>query len=193
MQAFAEGYLAITLMHEISHRLGPAFARVGGDKQDMRAAIGPAYSGLEEAKADIVGLLGLKWLVDHGAVSPQKLNGYYICHLAGIFRTVRFGIAEAHSRAEMMEFNYLAARGVLAREPASGRYRIELDRMPGAVADLAGELLQREASGDRARSEAWFEQYGSMAVELAQSLEAAHDLPVAIDPVSDFNDDPEQR
>ena len=187
-QASAEGYLASTMMHEISHGLGPAFAHVGGNKQDIRAAIGPAYSGLEEAKADIVGLFALKWLADHGGVAAAKLNGYYISFVAGIFRTVRFGVAEAHGRAEMMEFNYFAGRGVLVRDPASGRYGIELDRMPGAVADLARELLQQEATGDRARTEAWFAKYGPMPPELARALEAAQDVPVDIDPVSDFTE-----
>jgi len=188
-QASAEGYLTSTMMHEISHGLGPAFAHVGGNKQDIRAAIGPAYSGLEEAKADIVGLFALKWLADHGGVAAEKLNGYYISFVAGIFRTVRFGVAEAHGRAEMMEFNYFAGRGVLVRDPASGRYGIELDRMPGAVADLARELLQQEATGDRARTEAWFAKYGPMPPELARALEAAQDVPVDIDPVSDFTED----
>jgi hypothetical protein len=188
-QASAEGYLADTVMHEISHGLGPAFARVGGNKQDIRAAIGPAYAGLEEAKADIVGLFGLKWLVDHGGVPPEKLNGYYISYVAGILRSVRFSVAEAHARAEIMEFNYLAGRGVLVRDPASGRYGIELDRMPGAVADLTRELLQQEATGDRARTEAWFERYGAMPPELAQALESARDVPVDIDPVFDFSED----
>ena len=189
LQASAEGYLAAVVMHEISHGLGPAFAHTGGSKQDIRVAIGPVYSGLEEAKADIVGLFALKWLADHGGLAADKLNGYYISFIAGIFRTVRFGVAEAHGRAEMMEFNYLAARGVLVRDRASDRYGIELERMPGAVADLAKELLQQEASGDRTRAETWFAKYGPMPPELARALEAAHDVPVDIDPVSDFTED----
>ena len=188
-RATAEGYLAAVVMHEIAHGLGPAFARVGGGSQDIRAAIGPVFAGLEEAKADIVGLFGLKWLVDHGQVEPQELGSYYISYVAGIFRTVRFGVAEAHGRAQMMEFNYLAARGVLTRDPSSGRYGIDLERMPAAVADLATELLQQEASGDRARAETWFNRYGAMPDELATALEAAHDVPVDIDPVSDFSED----
>ena len=188
-QASAEGYLAGAVMHEISHGLGPAFAHVAGGRQDIRASIGPGYSGLEEAKADIVGLFALKWLVDHGGVAADKLNGYYISFVAGIFRTVRFGVAEAHGRAQMMEFNYLAERGVLVRDPAGGRYQIELERMPGAIADLARQLLQLEASGDRAGAEAWFARYGAMRPELAQALESARDIPVDIDPVSDFTED----
>ncbi len=77
----------------------------------IREAIGPAYSGLEEAKADVVGMFGLKWLVDHGVLPKEKLEEYYASYVAGIFRTVRFGTGEAHGQAEMMEFNYLVGAG----------------------------------------------------------------------------------
>ena len=184
--ASAEGYLATTMMHEISHGLGPAFARISTGQQDIRQAIGPSFSGLEEAKADIVGLYGLKWLVDRGNLPKEKLNGYYASEVAGIFRTVRFGVAEAHGRAEIMEFNYFSERGVVARDAASGRYVIDMDRMPEAVAALAKELLEQEATGDRARVEAWFTKYGSVPPELAKALEAASDVPVDIDPISAF-------
>ena len=184
--ASAEGYLASTMMHEISHGLGPAFARTSSGRQDIRAAIGPTYSGLEEAKADIVGLYGLKWLVDRGDLPKEKLNGYYASEVAGIFRTVRFGVAEAHGRAEIMEFNFYSERGAIAREAASGRYAIDFARMPEAVAALAKELLVQEATGDRARVEAWFAKYGAIPPELAKSLGAASDVPVDIDPISSF-------
>jgi hypothetical protein len=182
--ASAEGYLATTMMHEISHGLGPAFARTSAGQRDIREAIGPSYSGLEEAKADIVGLYGLKWLVDRGDLPKDKLQGYYASEVAGIFRTVRFGVAEAHGRAEIMEFNYFSERGVIGRDAASGRYTIDLDHMPDAVASLAKELLEQEATGDRARVEAWFAKYGSVPPELAKALEAASDVPVDIDPIS---------
>jgi hypothetical protein len=184
--ASAEGYLATTMMHEISHGLGPAFARTSAGQRDVREAIGPSYSGLEEAKADIVGLYGLKWLVDRGDLPRDKLRGYYASEVAGIFRTVRFGVAEAHGRAEIMEFNYFSGRGVITQDAASGRYAIDLDHMPDAVAALAKELLEQEATGDRARVEAWFAKYGSVPPELSKALEAASDVPVDIDPISAF-------
>jgi hypothetical protein len=184
--ASADGYLASTMMHEISHGLGPAFARTSSGRQDIREAIGPAYSGLEEAKADVVGLYGLKWLVDRGDLPKEKLNGYYASEVAGIFRTVRFGVAEAHGRAEIMEFNFYSERGAIARDKASGRYAIDFGRMPDAVAALAKELLVQEATGDRARVEAWFAKYGAIPPELAKALEAASDVPVDVDPISAF-------
>ena len=184
--ASADGYLASTMMHEISHGLGPAFARTASGRRDIREAIGPTYSALEEAKADIVGLYGLKWLVDRGDLPKEKLNGYYASEVAGIFRTVRFGVAEAHGRAEIMEFNFYSERGAISRDAGSGRYAIDFGRMPDAITALAKELLEQEATGDRARVEAWFAKYGTISPELARALQTVSTVPVDIDPISIF-------
>jgi hypothetical protein len=186
-QASADGYLTIVLMHEISHGLGPAFARRNGQRVDIREAIGPTFSGLEEAKADVTGMYGLKWLVDHGAFPKERLNEAYASYVAGIFRTVRFGIAEAHGRAEMMEFNFLSERGVITRDN-SGRYSIDYDKMPEAIAAVAKELLEIEATGDRGRAEAWFARYEKMPADLHAALEAAKEVPVDFDPIVSFRE-----
>ena len=183
-----EGYLVGTLMHEISHGLGPAFARQGGKKRDIREAIGPAFSGLEEAKADAGGLFGLDWLIRHGALPKERAEEYYASHVGGIFRTVRFGTGEAHARAEMMEFNFLSEKGAIARDAKSGRYVIDFARMPIAIAELAKELLEIEATGDRARAEAWFKKYEAMPAELADALKATASIPVDFDPRGSFEE-----
>src|SRR5271157_1345118 len=180
-----ESYLLTTIMHEICHGLGPAFARTAAGKVDIREAIGAGFSGLEEAKADVTGMFALKWLVDHNALPKEKLEEYYASYVGGLFRTVRFGTAEAHGQAEMMEFNYLSERGAIIRN-ASGRYAIDYEKIPGAVADLAKELLEIEATGDRSRAENWFKKYDTMPDELKASLKAASDVPVDIDPVFSF-------
>src|SRR5271156_996176 len=180
-----EGYVLGVIMHEISHGLGPAYSRTSAGKVDIREAIGPAFSGLEEAKADVTGMFALKWLVDHDALPKNKLEEYYASYVGGIFRTVRFGTAEAHGQAEMMEFNHLSERGAIRRN-ASGRYAIDYEKMPGAMADLAKELLEIEATGDRPRAESWVKKYGTMPEELKASLQAASDVPVDIDPVFSF-------
>ena len=180
-----EGYLQSTIMHEICHGLGPAFARTSSGKVDIREAIGHQFSGLEEAKADVTGMFALKWLVDHDALPKEKLEEYYASYVGGVFRTVRFGTAEAHGQAEMMEFNYLSERGAIRRN-ANGRYAIDYGKMPSAMADLAKELLEIEATGDRSRAENWFAKYGTMPEELKAALQAASDVPVDIDPVFSF-------
>ncbi|PYV63813.1 MAG: Zn-dependent hydrolase [Acidobacteria bacterium] len=184
--ASADGYLLGTIMHEICHGLGPAFAHdASGEKVDIRAAIGPIFGGLEEAKADVVGMFALKWLVDHGVLPKQKLNGYYASYLAGNFRTLRFGAAEAHGQAEMMKFNYYVEQGAVRRD-ASGKYSVDFEKMPDAIAGLAKELLAMEATGDRARAEAWFTKYDVISPELQKSLDKAKGLPVDVDPLFTF-------
>jgi hypothetical protein len=182
-KASGEGYLAAVLLHEISHGLGPAFARQNGRQVDIREAIGPVFSGLEEAKADVVGMFGLKWLVDRGALPKDRLEEYYASYVAGIFRTLRFGTAEAHGRAEMMEFNYLSQEKAITRDAATGRYVIDYARIPTALAQLAKELLEIEATGDRARAENWFKRYDAMPADLKTALQNTNDVPVDVDPV----------
>jgi hypothetical protein len=184
--ASSEGYLDDTVLHEISHGLGPAYARTAKGKVDVREAIGPQYSALEEAKADIVGELDLQWLMNRGVVPKEKQNMVYASMVAGIFRTVRFGIAEAHGAAEMMEFNYFVEQGAIRRD-ADGLYEIDFAKMPGAIASLAKELLEQEATGDRARAEAWFKKYAVMPPELSAALAKANDIPVDVDPEFSFS------
>ncbi|MBI1739975.1 MAG: Zn-dependent hydrolase [Candidatus Koribacter versatilis] len=186
-KATGDGYLQSTIMHEIAHGIGPAFARTAAGKVSIREAIGHIFSGLEEAKADAVGLFGLKWLVDHDVLPKAKMEEYYASYVGGIFRTVRFGTAEAHGQAEMMEFNYLSERGAVRRN-ANGRYAIDFEKMPGAIADLGKELLEIEATGDRERAENWFKKYGQMPEELKVSLKLAAGVPVDVDPVFEFEE-----
>ena len=183
-QASAEGYMATTVMHEICHGRGPAFARRGSAQIDVREAIGATYSGLEEAKADVVGMWALKWLVDRSVFPADRLQEFYASYVAGIFRTIRFGTGEAHGRAEMMELNVLSEQGAIAQ--AGGRYHIDYARLPGAIAGLAKELLEQEATGDRSRADAWFTKYDRMPEDLRQALTAAADVPVDVDPIFDL-------
>jgi hypothetical protein len=176
--------MASTVMHEISHGLGPAYSRVNGKQVDIREALGPVYSGLEEAKADVTGMYGLKWLIDKGAIPKDRVEEFYASYVAGIFRTVRYGTGEAHGRAEMMEFNYLVEQHAIT--PKAGKYVVDYQRMPGAIAQLTKELLTMEATGDRARAENWFQRYDRMPPALTAALNSAKDVPVDVDPVFAF-------
>jgi hypothetical protein len=95
-------------------------------------------------------------IADPGLLTKQQLAELYASYVADRFRTVRLSAAEAHGLAGIMEFNYLSEKGAIQRD-AQGRYGMDLDKMPDAIAALASELLQQEATGDRARTEAWFE------------------------------------
>ena len=179
-QASGAGYLAHTILHEISHGLGPAYSRVDGRQVPVTEAVGPIYSALEEAKADVVGMFGLQWLVENGAIPESELPVFYASYLAGNFRTMRYGVAEAHGRAEMMEFNYLCEQKAYVRD--GGRWAFDADKMKPAIESLARELLETEATGDRARAEKWFAKYDKMPADVAQALDAVNGVPVDIEP-----------
>ena len=185
--ASGEGYLADTIMHEISHGLGPAFAHTAQGKVQINEAIGSSYSALEESKADVVGEFCYGWLIDHGVLPKERRNITYASYVAGIFRTVRFGVAEAHGAGEIMQFNYYTEQGAIRATPPAGLYVIDFEKMPAAIASLAKELLEQEATGDRARTDAWFKKYGGMPPELSALLAKTSDIPVDIDPEFDFH------
>jgi hypothetical protein len=185
--ASGEGYLADTIMHEISHGLGPAFAHTAQGKIQINEAIGSSYSALEESKADVVGEFCYGWLIDHSVLPQERRNITYASYVAGIFRTVRFGVAESHGAGEIMQFNFYVEQGAISRDPATGLYVIDFEKMPAAIASLAKELLEQEATGDRARTDAWFKKYGAMPPELSALLAKTSDIPVDIDPEFDFH------
>ena len=74
------------------------------------------------------------------------------------------------------------------KREASGKYAIDYAMMPVALADLAKELLETEATGDRARAENWFKKYDVMPAELTAALKSASTVPVDVDPVFSFKE-----
>jgi hypothetical protein len=185
----ASGYLTMVILHEISHDLGPTSARVGGKRVSIRESLGPIFSALEEAKADATGMYGLRWLIAHNALPAGSEQEFDASYLAGILRSVRFGTAEAHGRAQLMEFNYLLDQGAivphagtLSRGTARVVFALDFDKFPAAIESLTKELLEIEATGDRLRAEQWFTRYGSMPPALQSALDSTRDVPVDIFP-----------
>jgi hypothetical protein len=179
-QVSGAGYLADVLMHEISHGLGPAFAKRDGKQITIREALGPIFNTTEEAKADVVGQFALQWMIDHDHLPRAKAQEYYASEIAGDLRSVRFGTAEAHGRGAMMELNVLIEHGALALQ--DGKYMIDFAKVPAAFAVIAKELLEIEATGDRERAEKWFDRYGNMPEQMRTALAQCKDVPVDVDP-----------
>jgi hypothetical protein len=171
----AEGYLTGTVLHEIAHGLGPSFARKDGKQVDIREALGPVSSGLEEAKADAVGMFGLAWLADHGALPKDRLEEYYASFVADFFRALRFGTGEAHGRAEMMEFNYLVEQRALTRAGRAVRHRL---RAHARRAGAAGQGTARDGSHRRPRPR------GSLVRQVRQDACAAPSVTLSAEPSS---------
>jgi hypothetical protein len=189
--------MAATLMHEIAHGLGPTFSRAPAGQVDIRESLGSIFAALEESKADVVGMYGLQTLLARGVLPKDRVPEFYSSYVAGIFRSVRFGVSEAHGRAEMMEFNYLSSQGAVELQNVPGtmgetagshgkRYVVNYEKMPEAINSLAKQLLLFEASGDRTGAETWFNKYDKMPEELKQALASTNDIPVDVEPIFSF-------
>lgn len=178
-----DAYFNDVLMHEVSHGLGPGIIpRPDGTKTTVNAALRETYSAIEECKADVVGIFGTLWLIEHGVFPRDLLERTMATYLAGIFRSVRFGIEEAHGRANIVEFNFLRRAGAFTHDPTTGRFGVDEARFPAAIRDLARALLTLEAEGDHEGATRFLAEYGGMPDEVAGALARLRDVPVDIRP-----------
>ena len=143
-----EPFFTHILAHELMHGLGPHAITVAGRQTTVRQEMKELSSAFEEAKADISGLWMLQHLIDAGEVPRETEEPMYITFLAGVFRSVRFGINEAHGRGMALQFNYLEDRGAFVYDEPSGTYRVDVATIKPAVRDLTAAIMTIQAKGD---------------------------------------------
>ncbi len=141
-----DAFFQNTMFHEVAHGLG--IKNTINRRGTVRTALKDHASALEEEKADVVGLYMVKQLYDRGELTDGSVEDNYTTFLAGLFRSVRFGAADAHGKANMVTFNFFRDRGAFARDEANGKYRVDYARMGQAVDALAGVILKLQGDGD---------------------------------------------
>lgn len=177
-----DAYFNHTLMHEVSHGLGPGFVEKDGQRTTVNLLLKDLYSTLEEAKADVLGMYNTLFLIEKQVLPVELKQTALITFLAGVFRSVRFGVHEAHGRANVIAFNYLLDRGAYVHDPGTGTFRVDLDRAPGAISDLAHDLLMIQAEGDYQAAAKMVEGLGHLRPEMKAALDKLGDIPVDIVP-----------
>jgi hypothetical protein len=145
-----DAFFANTMFHEVAHGLGVKNTISG--KGTVRQALLDVASSVEEGKADILGLYMISELHKSGELGDVDLRDYFVTFLAGALRSVRFGASEAHGRANMVRFNYCVEKGAFVRDAETGRYRVDFERLPDAIAGLSRLLLTLQGDGDYAGS-----------------------------------------
>jgi hypothetical protein len=168
--------------HEISHGLGPHQINLSGRATSVRQELKDQYSAIEEAKADITGLFMLQYMFDHGLL-PGDERKLYTTFLASAFRSVRFGIHEAHGRGMAMQFNYLTDKGGFVGKP-DGTFSVNFAKIKSAVRDLTHDLLTIEATGDYAAGQRMLSELAVLRPPVQKALAGLKDMPVDIEPVS---------
>jgi hypothetical protein len=172
------------LAHEMTHGIGPHQIEVAGRSTTPRQELKELYSAIEEAKADVTGLYMVQYLFDRGLLTggAARERQLYNTYLASAFRSLRFGLHEAHGKGQAVQFNYLVDRGAFVAN-AAGTYEVDFAKIKSAVKDLDHDLLTLEATGDYAGTKKMLDELGVLRPELARALDRLKDIPTDIEPV----------
>src|SRR5438094_578350 len=176
------------LAHEFTHGLGPHAIKVDGRETNPRQELKELYSSIEEAKADVTGLFALQYLMDNhllreslgeGEAAERKL---YNTYLASSFRTLRFGVKDAHARGMAMQFNFLRNASAFVLQP-DGTFSVDLSKIKQGVRDLDHDLLMLEATGDYAKTKDTLARLSVIRPEVQNALTKLQSLPTDIEPI----------
>jgi Peptidase family M49 len=182
-----EWFFTHIVAHELTHGLGPHQITVNGRQTSPRQELKELYSAIEEAKADVTGLFALQILMDSGQAQGNLPSGadaerkLYTTFLASSFRTLRFGLKEAHARGMAVQLNYLMDKGGFRLDP-SGHFSVDFSKIKGAVRDHDHDLLTLEAEGNYAGAKKMLDELSVIRPEVQRALDKLKDLPTDIEP-----------
>ena len=176
-----DAFFTHILMHELMHGLGPHNITVGARATTVRQEMKEASSFLEEAKADISGLFALQYLIDKGVIDKSLERSIYTTFLASCFRSIRFGVNEAHGKGIAVQLNYLLDQGGFTVR-ADGTFAVNHDQIRAGVTALTREMMTMQAEGDYAKAKALGEKLGNVRPPVQAALDKLAGVPVDIEP-----------
>lgn len=166
-----------TILHETGHSLGPRSVRHSEDSIIHNLA--DTYSAIEECKADVTSNFLSHWLMERGELSSEELDETYATMVAGFFRSLRFGITQAHAAANAIQLNFYLEKGAVVCDEA-GRFSVCRDKMPSAIAELVRVVMEIEYEGDHDKAVAFLNCYAVLSDDLTSRLNALDDIPIDI-------------
>jgi len=176
-----DAFFTHILMHELMHGLGPHNIAVGGRATTVRQELRETYSAIEEAKADVSGLFALQFLVDRGKLDKGLGKTMYTTYLASMFRSIRFGINEAHGRGVAMQLNYFLDNGGVT-VAADGTFAVNAERIRQNVVDLTRDIMTLQAVGGYEDAKQMIEKLAVVRPPVQAVLDRLRDVPVDIEP-----------
>uniref|UniRef100_A0A803QMX5 Nudix hydrolase domain-containing protein n=1 Tax=Cannabis sativa TaxID=3483 RepID=A0A803QMX5_CANSA len=181
-----DSFFTHTICHECCHGIGPHTIILPNGKQStVRLELQEVHSALEEAKADIVGLWALRFLIDQDLLPKSLLESMYVSFLAGCFRSVRFGLEEAHGKGQALQFNWMYEKGAFVLHPDE-RFSVDFSKAEGAVESLSREILTIQAKGDKEAAKLLLQKYSELTEPLQIALQKLENVQVPVDIVPTF-------
>jgi hypothetical protein len=178
-----DSFFTHILCHELMHGLGPHNITVGSEQTTVRKQLKDLHSAIEEAKADVTGLWALQYMIDHNIIDKGMEKTLYITYLASMFRSVRFGITEAHGKGVAMQFNYLSDEGAIIYNEKLGTFSVDHAKFKAGVTKLTHDLLTLEAEGSYEKAKAILDKFAVIRPPMQTALDRLKDVPVDIEPV----------
>ncbi|KAK6129885.1 hypothetical protein DH2020_036356 [Rehmannia glutinosa] len=181
-----DSFFTHTICHECCHGIGPhTITLPNGKKSTVRLELQELHSALEEAKADIVGLWALRFLVNKNILPNTLIKSMYVSFLAGCFRSVRFGLEEAHGKGQALQFNYLFEKGAFVMH-GDGTFSVDFDKVEDAVESLSREILTIQGKGDKGAANSLLLKHCVMTQQLKSALDKLEMIKVPVDILPDF-------
>ncbi len=177
-----------SLMHEMSHGIGPGFIKVDGRDSEVRKELKETYATLEECKADILGMYNNVFMIEKGVFPKTFEKETYATFLAGIFRSVRFGINEAHGGGNAIIYNYLLEKGGYEYNPETQKVKVNFEKIGSVLKDLANKILMIQAKGDYQGAKDLIAKYVVNSPTMQTLRDKLSDLPVDIRPVYEIEE-----
>lgn len=172
-----------TLMHEMSHGVGPGFIKVDGRDTEVKKELKETYSTLEECKADILGMYNNMFMIEKGVYPKEIEKDVWITFLAGAFRSMRFGITSAHGGGNAIIYNYFLEKGAYEYDTKAQKVRVNFEKIFQALEELATKVLMIQAKGDYDGAKALMEKYAINSPSIESLRNKLAVLPVDIKPV----------
>jgi hypothetical protein len=176
-----DAFFTHILMHELMHGLGPHSITVNGRATTVRQEMKELSSVVEEAKADVSGLFALQFLVDKGKLDKAYQQTMYTTYLASMFRSIRFGLSEAHGRGVALQLNYFLDHGGV-RVAQDGTFTVDAEKIRQNVIDLTREIMTMQANADYAAAKQMVETLAVNRPPVQAVLDKLKDVPVDIEP-----------
>lgn len=178
-----DGFFTHTLMHEMSHGIGPGFIKLDGRDTEVKKELKETYSTLEECKADILGMINNKFMIEKNVLAKSFEKEMWVTFLAGVFRSIRFGINEAHGGGNAIIYNYLLQNGGYEFDETSQKLKVNFDKVYSVLESLANKVLMIQALGDYKGAKKLIADYGKETKTIKILVNKLSKLPVDIKPV----------
>lgn len=172
-----------TLFHELAHSLGPGTITKDGEETTVSIELKELYTGTEEGKADVLGAYNILYMMERGEMPIAEKENLLATYFVGLFRSMRFGINEAHGKGAAFQYTYFSEAGAISWDEAEQKFRIDFAALEQAIADLTRDVIVVQGDGDYDAAQAFLDKYAVLDDRAEAVIASLTDLPVDIQPI----------